>query len=193
MASFEEAYAITMGHEGGYVDDPEDAGGETYKGVSRRFHPGWEGWSIVDAHKSKENFRKKLKSDSRLQGLVHKFYKQHFWDPFLGDEIPSQDVADEMFDTGVNMSVGRAVEFLQESLNLLNRNGKLYADIGVDGGFGSITLGALKSYLNADPPGHLLKLMNVLQGMHYIKRMKEHPGQEKYARGWLKRVLIQKT
>jgi len=34
MANFEQSYAITMGHEGGYDNDPDDVGGETYKGVS---------------------------------------------------------------------------------------------------------------------------------------------------------------
>jgi len=32
--------------------------------------------------------------------------------------------------------------------------------------------------------------MNVLQGTHYVEYMREHPEQEKYARGWLKRVEI---
>ena len=47
MAEFKKAYDKTMGHEGGYVHDPDDAGGETYKGISRRYHPGWEGWKVV--------------------------------------------------------------------------------------------------------------------------------------------------
>jgi len=31
---------LTLAHVGGYVKDPHDAGGETYKGIARRFNPG---------------------------------------------------------------------------------------------------------------------------------------------------------
>jgi len=36
----------------------------------------------------------------------------------------------------------------------------------------------------------LLKIMNVLQGMHYISYMNKSPVQEKYARGWFGRVSL---
>lgn len=39
MADFQESFRIAMGHEGGYSKDPDDAGGETYKGISRKFNP----------------------------------------------------------------------------------------------------------------------------------------------------------
>ena len=32
---FLQAFEITLEHEGGYVFDKDDAGGETYKGVAR--------------------------------------------------------------------------------------------------------------------------------------------------------------
>ncbi|MBW1801582.1 MAG: hypothetical protein JRJ85_12745, partial [Deltaproteobacteria bacterium] len=44
MAKFDEAFEKTTAIEGGYVFDPDDAGGETYKGISRRFNPSWGGW-----------------------------------------------------------------------------------------------------------------------------------------------------
>ncbi|HBF18469.1 MAG TPA: hypothetical protein DDW81_00145 [Cryomorphaceae bacterium] len=48
MADFEWAYRHTSNKEGGYVNDPSDYGRETYRGISRRWHPYWEGWKIVD-------------------------------------------------------------------------------------------------------------------------------------------------
>lgn len=195
MADFKKTFEKTMGHEGGYVDDPKDAGGETYKGVSRRFNPSWRGWESIDRQKDKADFPKCLDKDKDLQIEVQNFYKQHYWDKFLGDEIPSKgnEIAREMFDTGVNMGIGRAVKFLQQGLNLLNRNGKSYKDIVVDGGFGPATLGTLKKYLSKDKPEHLLKIMNILQGNHYINYMTKSPIQERYARGWLSRVTIEKS
>lgn len=35
MAKFEHALQLLLQHEGGYVNDPDDQGGETYKGIAR--------------------------------------------------------------------------------------------------------------------------------------------------------------
>ena len=176
------------------VFDPDDAGGETYRGVARRYHPGWAGWATIDQLKPQADNRRQLNKlladNAELQQQIRDFYKQHYWDRFQGDAISSQEIAEELFDTGVNMGVHRAVRFLQEGLNLLNRNQKSYKDILEDGKSGPGTLGALGKYLAKDPPEHLLKVMNVLQGMHYIDYMRKSPTQEKYARGWLKRVCV---
>jgi lysozyme family protein len=48
MADFEIAYGETELREGGYVNDPVDRGGETHRGVARKFHPDWSGWKIID-------------------------------------------------------------------------------------------------------------------------------------------------
>lgn len=194
MADFRQAFQITLGREGGYVFDPDDAGGETYRGVARRYHPSWPGWISIDRIKQQTDTRhqlnRRLAKDDDLQQQIHDFYKQNYWDPFQGDLMISQELAEELFDTGVNMGGHLAVRFLQEGLNLLNRNQKSFPDILEDGKSGPGTLGALNCYLTKDPPEHLLKIMNILQGMHYIEYMRKSPTQEKYARGWLKRVCV---
>ena len=48
MADFNQAFDITMGHEGGYANNKLDTGGETYRGVSRNNWPDWEGWRLID-------------------------------------------------------------------------------------------------------------------------------------------------
>jgi len=193
MANFRKAYDLTMGHEGGYAKDADDLGGETYRGIARKFNPGWAGWAKIDKAKRVRGFPASLDRDAQLQADVAAFYKQHYWDKFQGDAMPDQDIAEELFDTGVNMGVARAVEFLQRALSLLNRNEKLYADLVPDGLFGPKTLSAVRTYLKKDDPALLLKILNVLQGMHYIDFMTKSPIQEKYARGWFKRVEIAKT
>ena len=117
MANFEEAYGKTMGHEGGYVHDKDDAGGETYKGIARKYNGGWHGWDTIDSHKNDLNFPECLDDISGLQNDVHDFYKVNYWDVNRLDEFKSQAIAEEMFDTGVNMGIGRAAKFLQECLN----------------------------------------------------------------------------
>ena len=109
MAIFEIEYNKTMSHEGGYSHDPHDAGGETYKGVARRYHIGWSGWKIIDSMKQENGFPRSLDNNKELQFKVLSFYKQNFWDRFQGDNIQDQDIAGELFDTGVNMGIKRAV------------------------------------------------------------------------------------
>jgi lysozyme family protein len=186
MANFKPAFDVTMGHEGGYVNDPDDLGSETYRGISRKHNPDWAGWSTIDNFKQSNAFPNNI-NDAELATQVEEFYKARYWNPFRGDEINSAAIANELFDSSVNMGVTRAVQFLQESLNLLNRNGKSWAEIGEDGDFGKKTLKALNEALAKDETS-LFSVMNILQGMHYIALMKRSPVQEKYARGWFKRV-----
>jgi len=188
MAEFKLAYAITLKHEGGYSNDPDDAGGETYKGIARRFHPSWVGWQIIDKSKQLSNFPNSLKENNNLDLLVSNFYEAFYWDVNLLSEFPSQQIANEMFDTGVNMGIGRAAKFLQRALNALNSNGKVYEDIVEDGKVGANTIKALKACIAYRGDEYIYKVMNILQGMHYIEYMTKSPIQEKYAYGWLKRV-----
>ena len=39
LISFDEIIDITLHHEGGYVHDPKDLGGETNYGIAKRFYP----------------------------------------------------------------------------------------------------------------------------------------------------------
>ncbi|MBC8282465.1 MAG: hypothetical protein H8E32_01520 [Nitrospinae bacterium] len=191
MPNFKKAFQKTMGHEGGYVDDIDDRGGETYRGISRNNFEHWKGWRKIDKYKPvNDKFRKKLAEDESLQKDVRDFYKKEFWSRFKGDEISNQALAEELFDTAVNMGWRVAGRFLQQGLNLLNRNESLFEDLEEDGLIGSKSIESLKKYLKNDKPELLLKLLNILQGARYIDIMRNNPTQEKYARGWLNRVSI---
>mgnify|MGYP006282267077 CR=1 FL=1 len=190
MANFRSAYETIMTHEGGYSNDPVDAGGETYKGISRRYHPDWAGWSIIDQLKDSSNFPDNLSHSPQLQEMVVQFYKNEYWDIFWGDQIPVQSLATDLFDIAVNLGRKRAVRFLQKALNLLNRNQQNYPDITEDGVFGTNTMNTLNQYLSMDDVNYLLIILNVLQGNQYIEYMEGNPEQERFARGWLKRVMF---
>jgi lysozyme family protein len=191
MSYFENAYHMTLMHEGGYSYDADDAGGETYKGVSRVYNKNWAGWILVDSYKTDTSFPKCLEHDAELQKHVKQLYKEKYFEGYRGDDMPEK-LAMEMFDTSVNMGTGRAVKFLQIALNVLNRNGQLYQDQIEDGDYGKTTHKCLYSYLQTDSEVLLCKIMNVLQGQHYINYMRKSPTQEKYARGWFNRVSINK-
>lgn len=72
MADFKTAYKKIEAAEGGYCFDPDDAGGETYKGISRRANPNWNGWISIDAIKKAHptTFKGILK---KLPNLKRKF------------------------------------------------------------------------------------------------------------------------
>jgi len=184
MADFNEAFNETMGHEGGYVNDSLDAGGETYRGIARKYNPQWKGWDHIDD--TKPNI-----DDAFLDLYVRQFYEERYWDVNCLDDFP-QKVANEMFDTGVNMGIVRAAKFLQRSLNYLNRNGRLFDDLVDDGNIGTKSLSALNVIMNEGDETTLLTMMNVLQGNHYFNYMTKSPTQEKYARGWFRRVSFSK-
>jgi lysozyme family protein len=191
MASFKEAFAETSAVEGRYVVHHDDRRGETYRGIARRFHPAWPGWARIDAARDDPDFPSVLAGDETLAGMVADFYKQNFWNRLRGNQIPDQAVAMELFDTAVYIGVGRAARILQESLNLLNRNGRSYEEIGVDGLVGKVTLGALDELLKTEgSAAHLLALMNLLEGMHYVDLVRGDATQRAFVRDWLARVEI---
>lgn len=188
MADFKQAFSKTLLHEGGYANIPQDKGGETYAGVARNYFPNWKGWELVDAYKPK--FSTMTLKDKALLGMhVEEFYKTNFWDKALLDSIKYQYLAEEIFDSGVNFGVPRGVKFTQEACNLLNRQGKDYPEITVDGVMGSRTIQTINDHRH---PLVLLKLMNVLQGEAYVNNCRKSPSQEIFLRGWLSRVELNK-
>lgn len=193
MANFKIAYPITMKHEGGYSKNPKDVGGETYKGISRVYNPGWEGWPIVDEAKTTgRSFPDCLADYDELNdSMVPMFYKEKYWDVFLGDIINQQLIANELFDTGVNMGPQRAVLFLQKSLNLLiYKKGIVTTEPLVeDGLFGNKTFTALDT-MKPEYVRALYNLMNLMQGNHYLKYIEKDRRQSTFLMGWLNRVEI---
>lgn len=192
MVDFEKSYDLILGYEGGHTNDPIDKGGETYKGIARRYSKTWAGWMMIDTMKADSTFPLCLYDNNMLDQLVRKHYRERYWDTLLLDDVLYQELADELFDISVNMGCYRAAKFLQIALNALNRNEKLYDDLVEDGKIGSKTIYTLKTYFTTDDPQYIIKIINVLQGYHYIKFMKESPEQERFARGWLNRVVFNK-
>ncbi len=189
MANFDEAFELTSAHEGGYVDDPVDRGGETYRGIARVHHPDWPGWARIDARRGDASFPASLDGDQALQNDVRGLYKSSYWDTFQGDDVADQPLANELYDTAVNMGLRRAVRFLQSSLNLLNRDQRDYPDLIVDGWLGSRSMTALTTLLGQDGSSDwLLKMMNIHQGARYVEIMMNDPSQERFARGWIRRA-----
>jgi lysozyme family protein len=186
MADFHQAHAKTSPQEGGYSKDINDNGKETYRGISRVFHPYWRGWYIIDAYKRMHPLKRNdYIPNVELDKLVDIFYEEYFWKTNRLSEFTNQDVANEVFDTGVNMGSEIAAKFLQTGLNLLNRNEKDFKDIEIDGKIGSETIAMVNQYPR---PQVLLKVLNGLQFSRYVAICERDPKQENNFLGWLNRV-----
>lgn len=172
MADFKTAILKTLVHEGGYANNPADPGGETYRGVSRKNWPNWDGWAVVDGYKSSPNFPQILDSDSHLQGLVVSFYAEHFWKD-LWSQIDSQLVADKLFDLGVLMGVHTAVAILQSTLS-----------IKADGIFGDGSLSAV----NQAEETSLLASYKANLVTHTFNLATANPDLRIFLKGWSVRI-----
>ena len=118
MKNFDEIIEKVLEHEGGYVNDPKDLGGETKYGITKRFYPD------IDI----KNLTIEQATD---------IYKSDYWDKNKVESLP-QNLWHIYFDMCVNMGKRTAVKVLQRAAVNKGR------DIEVDGGLGPMTIGALK-------------------------------------------------
>lgn len=190
MASFDIALKITGGNEGGYSNDSLDSGGETLFGISRKWNPQWSGWTKVDQiklTKPKQDWNKIMVKDDELILKAKAYYKIMYWDTNRLTEVQDQSIANELYDTGVNMSVSAAARFIQRALNISNKNQTAWRDILVDGKIGAATLGLINSHPNKKA---LFKILNIMQGAEYIRIMETTSTQERFVYGWMDRVIF---
>ncbi len=188
--SFDTQYPITKKIEGTWSNDPDDKGGETFMGIARTKNPGWIGWKIVDT-KLDINEKKALATDPKMISLVKQFYyNEYFVKPgFERISKLSEKTADKLFDLGVNIGRGGATEFLQRTINILNRNQRVYKDIIVDKSIGTATISAFTFCLNSNNEDRILTMLKAYQGSHYIEWMENNVANEKFI-GVLDRINI---
>lgn len=125
MANFDIAFQRTIFHEGGYVNDLNDAGGETYMGISRRAHPKSIIWKIIDEDKRTNGLigiNKRLKANNWLTSCIKDIYKKEYWDRFELDSVRVQKIANEIFDDCVNRGCSAAVIAISASLGMTPTN-----------------------------------------------------------------------
>jgi len=185
---YDRAFKRTKGNEGNGLNpyDPDDRGGMTYRGIARRYWPSWIGWIIIDQMLKTTG---SMQPSEDLDREVKVFFKREYWDRCNCEDLP-EEIALKIFDTAVNKGVTDACKWLQECLNVLNRNGKSYADIAEDGKLGPATLRTIQALKNMEGSHQLLlNAYHFRQGKHYWDEMRATPSQEKYARGWFARAM----
>lgn len=95
VSNFEQALDLILKHEGGYVNHPEDPGGETKYGISKRAYPNED---IANLTKERAG----------------QLYRRDYWDRIKGDDLP-YPVGLFSFDTAVNLGTSLASRALQRA------------------------------------------------------------------------------
>ena len=167
--TWEQFFNWLMIWEGRTVhSDPRDPGGQTCCGISRRYHPGWPGWQLVDAGTT---------SGPDLERAVSAFYRVEYTEPWALLPARAREVA---VDTAVNMGHVYAVQCLQDALNRLA--GSKYVD--VDGQLGPQTKEAVR---HCDPSA-LAFAMCALRLAEYGRRGRKGDERRIFLDGWIIRV-----
>lgn len=176
MAKFELAYRETSKVEGLYANNPADTGGETWAGISRNNFPTWSGWIIIDAIKHKygkstATINKYGRLDTTLHDKEISFWKKNFWDVLKLDFVNDQQLANSIYDFGVNSGASRSAKFIQK-----------VAGVVEDGKIGNISLNAI-NLLN---PKYALTAFNNNREAFYRSIAKGN--QTQFLKSWLSRL-----
>lgn len=158
--------------EGGYSDHELDPGGKTMYGVTEK----------VARQHGYLGPMEELTKEQAAEIYSESYIVKPGFDKII---VLSQAVGHKAVDAGVNVGPSRSVAWLQTSLNSLNRNGKDYKDLKVDGILGTATQNAYSSLQKArgkvEACKLVIKLMDAQQAAYYIslKNMKE------FTVGWI--------
>lgn len=93
---FDYAFEKVIGHEGGYIFDPRDPGGETKFGISKRAYPNEDIKNLTLAR-------------------AKQIYKSDYWNKCRCDDLPFE-VRFDVFDAAVNSGVRQASIWLQRAV-----------------------------------------------------------------------------
>lgn len=158
MAEFLPAFHFMLPHEGGYNFLGGDRGGKTKFGISQHEYPTLdiENLTLVQAQE---------------------IYQRDYWSP-LYDRIASQDVANKLFDLGVNLGTHEITKILQRACRDCEH------ELTVDGEFGEKTLAAV----NQIPPTNLLMALKSRAELFYQDLAVSKPSNQQFLKGWLLRA-----
>ena len=159
--NFDQAFAILIGHEGGFSLDPHDNGNWTGAMVNRGVLKGTKYGISAGAYPSEDIKNLTLERAKAL-------YLRDYWGPAGCTAVPP-GICFDLFDTAVNSGVGRAVRLLQRTVGTVE-----------DGALGPKTLQAVSSM----PVSRLVARFNAQR----LLFMTDTPTWRNHGRGWAKRI-----
>jgi len=150
--------------EGGYSNDPDDAGRETKYGISKRSYPNED--------------IKNLTVERAIE-----IYTRDFWNPLKLSLVQDQTTANLIFRFAVHAGQITAARMVQECLNTFV---PIIFSVDVDGDIGTRTLQAINNIRTI----RLHDTFRVATCRYYLALVFKKPSQEKYLKGWIKRALM---
>ena len=161
--------------EGGYVNDPNDSGGETNHGVT----------VAVARDYGYDGPMKSMPVGIAKEIYIQRYIVEPKFDKVL---LLSPAVGTKLVDMGVNTGPGRATRTFQQTLNDLSRGGRDYPPVEIDGAMGNRTLtaySALEKHRGRVKACELtLKLIDGYQTTYYATLAK-NPANASFLVGWL--------
>ena len=165
MADSKKLIPFILKWEGGFVNDPDDLGGATNKGITI---------GTFGEYRKRKGLPPPTVQD--IKSLSDKdwyeIFKTLYWDRWKADEIKSQSVADILVDW-VWASGVRGIMRPQRILG-----------VSPDGIVGSKTIAAI----NAADPKKLFDAIKADRAKFIDEICKARPKNEKYRRGWMNRI-----
>jgi lysozyme family protein len=159
--AFEASLPFILRWEGGFVDDPDDRGGRTNKGVTQNVYHAWRAAQSMPQQDVQQI------SDQEVAAI----YYERYWLTAKCDALHRKlDLA--AFDTAVNMGPNRAIKVLQQAVGC-----------EADGAFGDKTKAACDS---CDLGEAMINYCEIREGIY--RTLAQRPGQDKFLKGWLNRL-----
>lgn len=166
-----------LAHEGGYVNNPADRGGET-------------NWGVTIATARRFGYTGEMRAMTREQAI--QIYLDLFWRGRFSQvaEAGFGRLAYALTDFGVNSGTGRPAEAFQRVMNSLNNGGTRWPELTVDGAIGAGSIGALKKAAQVVPDieALLIEAVSAIRIVFLITLTERQPNQETFMLGWLRRV-----
>ena len=180
MDRFDEFIEHTLGHEGGFVDHPNDPGGATNWGISLRFLRDLEDNIIeYDMDGDGDVDADDMRLLTRDQAI--ELYRKAFWYDEL-DQFVAPIHSAKLFDMGVNMGKNQAGKIFQRMVAGFNR------DIKVDGIVGPRTVAEANKLIRVGSGAHSFRDLAGEQARFYFDLVDSKRTREVFLVGWLRRA-----
>lgn len=160
--------------EGGYVNHPNDPGGETNRGITIGALNKAKAQGLVAQSVTIKSLTTDLES-------VRRIYSVNYYKAGKCDKIP-HPLAFAHFDACVLNGLGGAGQLLQKTLNALGQN------VTVDGAVGPKTLAALDALSERKDVKDITIKYNCLRGEYFHTIVRNRPASAVFLKGWLNRL-----
>lgn len=169
--NFQYAYRILLKHEGNYCHHPDDKGGETYRGITKRYNLHWYGWKYVDKTRNK-----KWNTEVPQANFWAQDHYLTIWVREGFDEIEDRQLAAYLFDYRVNAFTGP-----REIRKVLNEVGLC---LPISNKFDAELAGCV----NVAPKWLLKNRLEYHRSKHYKRLAYKDHTQRKFLKHWLQRT-----